>query len=115
MVAPTTRAAAALRHRVAPAGANEARWSRDGREMIYRHGNRWFAVPSQPALDGTLTPPRLVLRGTYSQAYASWDLAPDGKLLLLLAEPPPRTTHLNVLTNFPRYVREKLRTNGPSR
>ena len=115
MVAPTTRAAAALRHRVAPAGANEARWSRDGREMIYRHGNRWFAVPSQPALDGTLTPPRLVVRGTYSQAYASWDLAPDGKLLLLLAEPPPRTTHLNVLTNFPRYVREKLRTNGPSR
>jgi tRNA A-37 threonylcarbamoyl transferase component Bud32/WD40 repeat protein len=113
MVAPTTRAAGTLRRKVAPAGANEARWSRDGRELIYRKGNQWFAVPSQPAADGSLTPPRLVHRGTYSQAFASWDLAPDGRLLLLQGPPPTRTTHLNVLTNFPRYVREKLRTGSP--
>ena len=115
MVAPTTRAAATLRRKVAPAGANEARWSRDGRELIYRAGNRWLAVPSQPAPDGKLTPPRLVHRGTYNQAYASWDLAPDGRLLLLQGPPPIRTTHLNVLTNFPRYVQAKLSANGPSR
>jgi WD40 repeat protein len=108
MVAPTTRAAGTLRRKVAPAGANEARWSRDGRELIYRNGNRWFAVPSQPAADGKLTPPRLVFRGSYNQAWASWDLAPDGKLLLLQGMPPVRTTHLNVLTNFPRYVHAKL-------
>ena len=115
MVAPTTRAAATLRRKVAAPGAEEARWSRDGRELIYRNGNRWLAVPSQPAAGGKLTPPRLVHQGTYAQAHASWDLAPDGRLLLLQGEPSTRTTHLNVLTNFPRYVREKLRTNGPSR
>ena len=113
MVAPATRAAATLRRKVAPAGADEARWSRDGRELIYRNGNRWLAVPSHPAADGKLTPPRLVYRGTYNQAYASWDLTPGGKLLLLQGEPPIRTTHLDVLTHFPRYVHAKLTAGSP--
>ena len=107
-VAPTTRNAAAARQRIAPVGANEARWSADGREVLYRMGNRWYAVPSQPPQNGSLATPRLVLEGTYNQAYASWELAPDGRLLLLQGTPPKPATHVNVITNFPRYVAEKL-------
>ena len=37
----------------------------------------------------------------------------DGRLLLLEGPPPMRATHLNVITNFPRYVDEKLREMKP--
>ena len=67
-VALTTRNAAAARRRIGPPGANEARWSADGRTLIYRTGNKWFAIPSEPAPNGELVPPRLVLKGTYNQA-----------------------------------------------
>jgi tRNA A-37 threonylcarbamoyl transferase component Bud32/Tol biopolymer transport system component len=108
-VAPTTRNAAAARRRIGPPGANEARWSADGRSLLYRTGNKWLAVPSEPAPNGQLVPPRLVLKGTYNQAWASWDLTPDGRLLLLKGELPVRAAHINVLTNFPRFVDEKLK------
>ena len=85
------------------------RWSADGRTLIYRTGNKWFSVPSEPAPNGQLVPPRLVLEGTYNQAWASWDLTPDGRLLLLKSEPPVRASHINVLTNFPRFVDDKLK------
>ncbi|MDB4889349.1 MAG: protein kinase [Gemmatimonadetes bacterium] len=107
-VAPTDSTAERARRKVGPAGANEARWSRDGRELVYRTGDQWFAVPSQPSATGALTSPRLVLRGVYNQAFASWDMAADGRLLLLQGPPATRATHLNVITNFPRYVEEKL-------
>jgi hypothetical protein len=109
MVTTADANAAPARRRIAPMGANEARWSRDGRELIYRNGNQWFAVPAQPPAGGTLAPPRLVLKGTYNQAWASWDLAPDGRFLLLQGAPPARANHLNVITNFPRYVEAKLK------
>jgi hypothetical protein len=109
MVASTDRSAAASRRRVGPPGANEARWAADGRELIYRTGNKWFAVPATPGANGQLATPRLVLTGSYNQAWASWDLAPDGRLLLLRGAPPARATHLNVITNFPSYVEDKIR------
>ena len=108
MVAPVSPSAASQRRRIAATGANEARWSRDGKELIYRQGNEWWAVPVQPTPGGKLPTPRLVLRGTYNQAYASWELAPDGRLLLLQGIPPVKMQHLNVITNFQRFVNQKL-------
>lgn len=71
--------------------------------------NRWFVVSAAPGPEGTGAPPRLLLRGAFNQALSSWDLGPDGRFLLLEGLPPMRATHLNVITNFPRYVEEKLR------
>ena len=113
MIAPTTPNAASLRRRIGPPGANEPRWSADGREVLYRTGNRWYAVPSNPAAGKPLPAPRTVLQGNYNQAWASWDLAPDGRLLLLQGPPPARATHLNVITNFPGFVEEKLKAGAP--
>jgi serine/threonine-protein kinase len=109
-VAPVSPTAGAERRKIATGPLDEMRWSRDGRELVYRAGNKWFAVPSQPLPNGALATPRLVARGQFNQAEASWELAPDGRLLLLQGAPPMRATHLNVITNFPRYVEEKLRS-----
>lgn len=113
MIAPTTANAASLRRRIGPPGANEARWTTDGRELIYRTANRWYAVPSNPPAGTPLPAPRVILHGNYNQASASWDLTRDGRLLLLQGAPAPRATHLNVITHFPRYVQERLKSAAP--
>ena len=99
---------AGARRKYAPAGVNEARWSRDGKELIYRAANKWYAV-RVPAAGETPSPPRLLFQGQFNQALASWDLGPDGRFLLLQGAPSVRATHLNVITNFPRFVADKLR------
>ncbi len=99
---------ASARRKYSPAGTNEARWSRDGKNLIYRAATRWFSVPV-PAPGESPAPPHLIFEGQFNQALASWDVGPDGRFLLLLGVPPIRATHLNVITNFPRYVEEKLR------
>jgi len=112
-VAPVDSTAQRARRKVGPAGANEARWTRDDRELHYRNGNKWFAVPSEPPAGGTQPAPRLMIKGEYNQAWASWEMAADGRYLLLQGPPAMRATHLNVITNFPRYVDEKLRGTKP--
>ncbi len=96
------------RRKYASGVVNEARWSRDGKTLTYRAANKWFAV-RVPAPGETPEPPRLLFEGQYNQAKASWDLGPDGRFLLLMGVPAVRATHLNVLTNFPRFVAEKLK------
>ncbi len=96
------------RQKYASGVVNEARWSRDGKTLTYRAANKWFAV-RVPAPGETPETPRLLFEGQYNQARASWDLGPDGRFLLLMGVPSVRATHLNVITNFPRYVAEKLK------
>lgn len=43
--------------------------------------------------------------GDFLNAYnSSWDLAPDGRLLLLKGAPPVRLTRLEVLTDLLRFL-----------
>ena len=46
-------------------------------------------------------------------AVSAAELGPDGRFLLLEGPPSLRTTRLNVITNFPRFVEEKLRGARP--
>jgi len=52
--------------------------------------------------------PRLLFKGGYLQALASWDRGPDGRFLLLIGEQARPLTHLNVITDFPRFLADKL-------
>ncbi len=99
-----------LRIKIGDGGMDEPLFSRDGREVVMRNGNAWYSV-AVPANGAALQPPRLLFTGSFNNvAGASWALAPDGRLLLLLGPPPTRARHLNVITNFPRYIEEKLKT-----
>ena len=114
-VAATEGALRGRRVQLASGGADEPRWSADGKTIIYRSGNRWFAVPAPTADVKPAGAPRLLFEGPYLQAWSSWDLAPDGRLLLLKGQPPLRTTRLNVITNFGELVRRKLEGSAQSR
>lgn len=86
-------------------------WSRDGRELFYRNGNKWMvvAVDLQPVFKAET--PRLLFEGPYVQVGgASYDVTPDGQRFLLL-EPAGRdaapVTHLNVVLNWLEEVKRK--------
>lgn len=110
MMAPTDNRAAAARVQLAPVGANEPRWSVDGRLIYYRTAGSWFVVPVPVDLMKPEVSPRLLFEGHFLQAFGSWDRGPDGRFLVLQGTPRLRAARLNVITNFPRFLEENLRS-----
>jgi len=74
------------RHRVTFADpAEEPLWSRDGRELYYRSGTRWLAVPISTYPSFGVGKPRLVLEADFSNlSWRSYDFAPDDRRLLVV-------------------------------
>ena len=107
-VAATDPRLARSRVRVAPPGADEPRWSPDGKRLLYRQAMRWYEVQAPGAELKPAGAPRLLFQGNYLQAWASWELGPDERFLLLQGVAPIRLAHLNVITNFPRFLSERL-------
>ena len=108
-VARTSGRVAESRVKVAPAGADEGRWSEDGKTIYYRDANKWFAV-SAPTSD--MRPggeSRLLFSGRFLQAHVSWERSRDGRYLMLQGAPTVRLRTLNVMTNFPALVEQKLK------
>ncbi|MFN2563402.1 MAG: protein kinase [Gemmatimonadaceae bacterium] len=90
------------RYKVSAAGGEEAIWSRRGDEIVYRFGERWFAVDVSTRDGFTFGRPRLVFEGPHLNVPGwSHDLSPDGRRHLVLIGPPEETTRqLNVVTNW---------------
>ncbi len=109
-VARTSGKVSDSRVQLTPAGVEEARWSENGRTLYYRYENGWYAVDAPADDRHPSAAPRLVFRGRFLQAYSSgWDLARDGRFLVLQGAPPVRLHTLNVMTNFTTLLDEKLK------
>jgi dipeptidyl aminopeptidase/acylaminoacyl peptidase len=106
-VAPTDSSGARSRVQVASGGPGELAWNRDGTKIYYRNADQWYAIT--PGTGGMEAKQQLLFRGHFLQARISWGLGPDGRLLLLAGPNPPPANRLNVLTNFPAYVKQRLR------
>jgi eukaryotic-like serine/threonine-protein kinase len=96
---------------VSTAGGVEGIWSRDGKELFYRNGQRWMVAPVNLDPAFTAETPRLLFEGPYANVGGlSYDVAPDGRRFLLL-EPVGHdaapVTHLNVVLNWFEDVRQK--------
>jgi Tol biopolymer transport system component len=61
-------------------GGSEPRWSRDGRELFYRNGNKMMAVDVQSGSTFRAGTPRLLFEGDY----VSYDVSPDGRRFLMI-------------------------------
>ena len=74
------------RQQVSSDGGGEARWSRAGREIIFRHGSRMMTTSFDPAA-GVPGRPVELFRGDYVQAYPvgsySYDVTLDGNRFLM--------------------------------
>jgi Tol biopolymer transport system component len=86
---------------VAPASGDEPVWSPRGDELYYREGKRWMSVPVSTREGLVAGKPRLLFeRGFANVDWKSYDVAPDGRFLLLLGPSEQTIGHLNVVTNF---------------
>jgi len=85
------------------AGGNEEPvWSEDGRELFYRNGRRWMAVPIITSPTFSSGAPQLLFQGDYiNVAGMEYGVSPDGKRFLVLqptdSSPP---IELRVVVNW---------------
>jgi serine/threonine-protein kinase len=85
------------------AGGNEEPvWSKDGRELFYRNGRRWMAVPISALPAFSAGPPQLLFQGDYLNVSGlEYGVSSDGKRFLVLqpadTSPP---TELCVVVNW---------------
>jgi eukaryotic-like serine/threonine-protein kinase len=97
--------------RISTEGGVHAIWSRDGKELFYRNGQKWMSVTVNLKPEFTAEKPRLLFEGPYALVGSqSYDVTPDGQRFLVL-EPVEKqlepVTHLNVVLNWFEDVKKK--------
>jgi Tol biopolymer transport system component len=84
-------------------GGEEPVWSRSGHELFFRKGRDVLAVRLESGEDGPrLTEPEVLFGGRYHyNLYPTntYDVAPDGRFLMV-EEPPPVTRTIHVVLSF---------------
>jgi serine/threonine-protein kinase len=98
------------RHQVSTKGGSEPRWTRGGRELVYRTSDSLFAVSVDPRTGETGRPTALFAYPYRSEGESwSYDAAPDGSRFLLVKAPVgsvPRRVEV-VLNWFGELKKEK--------
>ncbi len=93
-------------------GGEEPIFSADGETIYFRYGNRFYSTPVlEASTDGTrfrAGRPEVVVEGPYSNVPGlSYDVGPDGRLLLLRTDGgTERPNHLNVILNWKAGLEE---------
>jgi serine/threonine-protein kinase len=89
-------------------GGQEARWSRDGRELFYRdpEKNQLLAVEVQTGPELRAGQPKALFELNTS----AWDVAPDGQRFLVVKAPQAEAgaPQLNVVVNFGDELQRKV-------
>lgn len=96
---------------VSVAGGQEPRWTKGGRELVYRHGHQMLAVSVDPA-SGELGTPQVLFEAHISPSYpgrTSYDVTPDGERFLVVTRPPERAPRrVVVVTGFFEELRRLM-------
>jgi len=93
-------------------GGEEPIWSRDGKELFYRNGQKWMSatVTLKPEFKAETSRP--LFEGPFINVPGlSYDVAPDGRRFLLLQPAEQETgpvTHLNVVLNWFEELRRHV-------
>ena len=104
------------RWQVSTAGGEEPKWSPDGGQLLYQAGNRLMAVSIQAttgfATRGTAD---VLLERNYffapNRDYADYDMAPDGRLLMVSTGGQSDTRQINVVLNWDQELLERVPVN----
>ena len=94
-------------------GAEEPHWSFEGDAVLYRSGGGWWRVPVRFDPDPVPGRPELVAEGSFINVPGkSWDLLPDGRLLL--GDGPRESTvdRIHMIPNFAAEIERRLDEGG---
>jgi serine/threonine-protein kinase len=81
-------------------------WTKNGKEIIYRRGNKFFSSEIQTAPEFKVISERMLFEGNYLTSY---DVSPDGeKFLMVKNEHGIFPKHLNVVVNWMEEFKQIL-------
>ncbi len=93
------------------AGSEEPVWSHDGTALYYRNGRRFWRVQVQTQPSFSAGQPEFLFMGDYINILGrSYDVAPDGSVLLVAGREEPGARHrLHIVTNWMAEVERLVR------
>ena len=98
---------------VSTQGGTQPLWSRNGREIFYRVGNKMMVVDASAGVDRALSQPRTLFEQPYvfqNISVANYDVSPDGERFLMIKD-EAGSGRLNVVLNWT----EELKRLTPTR
>jgi serine/threonine-protein kinase len=90
-------------------GGSSPRWSRDGRELFYRNGDKMMAVDVATAPTFTAGTPRLLFEGRF-QPGPNYDVSADGRHFLIVKESEAGSgpTQMDVVVDWTSELLQKV-------
>jgi eukaryotic-like serine/threonine-protein kinase len=89
-------------------GGERPRWTASSRELFFQNGNKMMVAAYRDVVGFAHETPHVVFdkRFTWNERQA-YDVAPDGRRLLMLSDVDPGPTYLNLVTNWASSLRGK--------
>ena len=83
-------------------GGWQPAWSRDGKELFYRWGDKMIAATFETEPDFRVTHFEELFEGRYlcHIVYRNYDVAPDGRFLMIQEPQEPTPLGINIVTNW---------------
>jgi serine/threonine-protein kinase len=98
---------------VSAGGGEEPRWSKDGRQLFYRQGNKMIAVEIDSKTTFKVRAPRLLFEGPYARSsfWTNYDVAADGQRFLMVKDEDERRARqvLHVVLNWTDELKNNKR------
>jgi Tol biopolymer transport system component len=102
------------RWQVSTQGGTQPLWSRNGKEIFYRVGNKMMVVDVSAGVDLTLSPPRQLFEQRYvfqNVSFANYDVSPDGQRFVMVKD-EAGSGRLNVVLNWTEELKRLVPTNS---
>jgi serine/threonine-protein kinase len=103
------------RQAVSSDGGTEPRWTRGGRELVWRNGAEVVSASVDPT-SGEVGRPVVLFSGDYqssSRQLRGWDVSADGERFLLVKRPPERSPRqVMLVTNWVERLRQTMESGG---
>ncbi|HUF25164.1 MAG TPA: protein kinase [Vicinamibacterales bacterium] len=98
------------KHLVSQGGGLNPIWSRDGREIFYRHDADLLVVNVDTTAGFTAGNPAVMFSGRYRFSGRDFDVSPDGTRFVMMRVDSPRTgNRLRVLVEWRRLLDDRLK------
>ena len=99
--------------RVSPDGGRDAVWSRDGKELFYRNGLKILSARVVPGVTFRVEAPRALFEGGFDPgSERAYDVAPDGRFVMIENEPNDNTTSASIVVvlNWTEELKQRAPT-----
>jgi Tol biopolymer transport system component len=92
------------RVQVSADGGIEPLWSRDGKELFFRSGNKLISLPVQNSADFSTGPARVLFEGQFATSsqpgIPPYEISPDGQTFYFVQDDAPEHQHVEVNVIF---------------